>query len=411
MSYDRLRITKKKFPEPAPQPPVEIPNELETEIDGQRQVDPEATTELIISRDENDNDNAVVIEDDNNTEARTERIETRHAITEMAHALTYAIHSRLNHLEKQRENATLWWKMLDRVFRTAGTEQAKLQQTLQEVQTILTSAQHPAVQEATLQRLRAVQQELVQSGNVPEILAAPQENYTGTPVIHTEYVGGMKPGHRKERGPEKFGEYGQDGKRINEASGTTVVFDGAELYPDSYAVGEMIATKVEEILHGLPDTKDTSLIEKYINERYPEIAASLENLQPADMLGAAAFSATRFLPRAELLVAIKVGDGEIILQRKNGDTRELLANDPKGKKGVTTVGIIESAHTRTTISPELRMIITPAQKGDKVHTTTDGVINNTKQKLLDWARKGKIGDLMRSIKATKDDVIVVTQEL
>jgi hypothetical protein len=348
------------------------------------------------------------------SEAHTERIESRHQLAEVSAALEYGIRLRLEQMQRERENASLWWKVLDSVFRRAGAKQEELYAALREIDELknvlpLTHEHTPA-----LARLAEIRSHVMEQHAVPEIFAVPPKEYSGTPVIRTAAHGLMKVNHIRERiAAKKLGEYGQDGMRINEASGTTVVFDGIEAMDDSYHVGEVVGEKLEEILHGLPDTTDIDLIEAYIHERYPEVAQAVLEL-PQDMQGAVVYTATRFLPKAGMLVVLKIGDGEIVLRKKEGTHHPLLASlEGKKRRVAEGVGVIAETkgNRRHAVNPPYELLVTAAKKGDRIYTTTDGVVNNTGKHLADWVAEGKMEELQRSITSQKDDVVILTQEL
>jgi len=130
--------------------------------------------------------------------------------------------------------------------------------------------------------------------------------------------------------------------------------------------------------------------------------------------GAFVVTAFRPLPESGKLVAIKVGDSEIVIESST-HVRDLLTNPRQNNRGTTAVGAIykhdiaslkpDSARTYRQSSPQIEIINIQPGAEVTVYQTSDGLYANTGQHLLEAVRNKSL-NMTGELPSEADDIII-----
>lgn len=233
---------------------------------------------------------------------------------------------------------------------------------------------------------------------------------------------------KKEQRPEDelVGDYGQDGYMMNPNTGAVIQWDGVGTFKESYTVGELMAVKLDEILSGIPDTTNTTLIHDYIMERWNEIGNYIFTHLPKDQRGGVVLSASIPLPRSHKMVILKVGDSEVVtgingvveerVQAKDYTRRTNaigVAEKSVGVKRSTKLDgpvevAVEGTRKRLVYSEEpiIEIVTVPEKATVSVYQTSDGLVANTGKRLVDHIRERTLPQVIQEKPNEKDDMVI-----
>ncbi len=342
---------------------------------------------------------------------------TERDVRDQLAAFTYALNHRLNDFEKSdsRMRRMMQW-LEDKLYGNRVAEKAlrELVVWTDQLRLYLSGEGSQASCEQLkelLEQVQRVQQQAMEEHAIPYIVDAPSvnesmENQTEDgPLESFEVTGGKSAKHHPDR--HRFlGEYGQDGYRFNRKTGTVVQWDGVGSYKQSYEFGEIGGSRIDAILSGLPDTSNESLIEEYIQERWPEITREMYEYFSDRYEGAIVLTAVRPLQKSKKLVCLKIGDSEIVIG-DGKDAEEILQNKKK-TRGTKAIGVIGKGKLRRIMNEKVRVQILSFHEGDRVvyRQSSDGLEENTGKDLLQTIQVGDLNAVCSEMRTDKDDIVI-----